>query len=208
MNLAMSIIAVGLFRRCTGASTARAIIPRAITGLCLAWAVTLLGGCGGGSSTGPDSVVTVTTTPTVTARATPRSVATTAAGTAKSDVVGRKFDLGTIVRVQNDGGVPVVILDRWTARGVPDSTLAASGVPIHVHSDAPYQNFNNKITYRIPVAPGAIFTYRHCVAIDQPPVVRSSTLGEFARLPDAERVVLLTIDAKGQAVKAQNDPAC
>ena len=204
----MSIIAVGLSRRCTGATTPRAIIPRAITGLCLAWAVTLLGGCGGGSSTGPDSVVTVTTTPTVTASATRRSVATTAAGTAKSDVVGRKFDLGTIVRVQNDGGVPVVILDRWTARGVPDSTLAASGVPIHVHSDAPYQNFNNKITYRIPVAPGAIFTYRHCVAIDQPPVVRSSTLGEFARLPDAEKVVLLSIDPKGRAVKAQNDPAC
>ena len=208
MNLAMSIIAIGLSQRCTGVSAPRAIIARAVTGLCLAWAVTLLGGCGGGSSTGPDSVVTVTTTPTVTASATRRSVATTAAGTAKSDVVGRKFDLGTIVRVHNDGGVPVIILDRWTARGVPDSTLAAMGVPIHVHSDAPYQNFNNKITYRIPVAPGAIFTYRHCAAIDQPPVVRSSTLGEFARLPDAEKVVLLSIDPKGRAVKAQNDPAC
>jgi hypothetical protein len=33
-------------------------------------------------------------------------------------------------------------------------------------------------------------------------------LDEFARLQDSEKVVLLTIDAKGQAVKAQNDPAC
>ena len=187
-----------------------AIVGRAMAGICLGAAVALLSGCGVGSSTEPVSVVTVTITPTVTATVAPAttSVASTAAGTAKSDVVGRKFDLGTIVRVHNDGGVPVIILDRWTARGVPDSTLAASGVPIHVHSDAPYQNFNNKITYRIPVAPRAIFTYRHCVAIDQPPVGRSSTLGEFARLPDAEKVVLLSIDPKGQAVKAQNDPAC
>jgi len=153
-------------------------------------------------------VVTVTTTPTVTATASPSTLATRAAGTAKSDVVGRKFDLGTIVRVQDDGGVPVIIFDRWTAEGVTDSTLAAKGVPIHVHSDAPYQNHNNKITYRIPVAQGAVFTYAHCVAIDQPPLTRSSTLDEFARLQDSEKVVLLTIDAKGQAVKAQNDPAC
>ena len=204
----MSIIAVSSSRRWMVASTARAIIPDALTGLCLAGAVMLLSGCGDGASTGPGSVVTVTTTPTVTASAAPRTVATTAAGTAKSDVIGRKFDLGTIVRVQNDGGVPVIILDRWTARGVADSTLADSGVPIHVHSDAPYYNVNNKITYRIPVAPGAIFTYTHCVAIDQPSVVRSSTLDEFARLPDAEKVVLLSLDHQGQAVKAQNDPAC
>src|ERR1035437_7673003 len=72
--------------------------------------------------------------------------------------MGRKFDLGTIVRVQNDGGVPVIIFDRWTARGVANPTLAANGVPIHVHSDAPYENLNNRITYRIPVAQGAGFT--------------------------------------------------
>jgi len=181
---------------------------RATVGLCAT--VALLSGCGGGSSTGQDSVVTVTTTPTVTAIVAPptATVANTASGRAKSDVVGRKFDLGTIVRVKNDGGVPIIILDRWTARGVTDSTLAANGVPIHVHSDAPYENFNNKITYRIPVGQGAIFTYTHCVAIDQPPVVRSSTLDEFARLPDPEKVVLLSIDPEGQAIKAQNDPAC
>ena len=71
---------------------------------------------------------TVTTTPTVTASvaSTTRATATTPGSTAKSDVVGRKFDLGTIVRVQNDGGVPVIILDRWTAYGVTDSTLAAN----------------------------------------------------------------------------------
>jgi hypothetical protein len=183
---------------------------RATAGLCLAAAVTLLSGCGAGSSTPPNAAVTVTITPTVTAKvARPTATAANAAaGTATSDVVGRKFDLGTIVKVQNDGGVPVIIFDRWTATGVSDSTLAAKGVPIHVHSDAPYQNHNNKITYRIPVAQGAIFIYRHCVAIDQPPQQRSSTLNEFARLQASEKVVLLSLDPKGQAVKAENDPAC
>jgi len=187
-----------------------AIVGRAMAGICLGAAVALLSGCGVGSSTEPVSVVTVTITPTVTATVAPAttSVASTAAGTAKSDVVGRKFDLGTIVRVQKDGGVPVIILDRWTARGVPDSLLAAHGVAIHLHSDAPYENFNNQITYRIPVAHGAIFTYMHCVAIDQPPVLRASTLDEFTRLRDPERVVLLSIDPMGQAVTVQNDPAC
>jgi hypothetical protein len=192
------------------ASARHAIVGRAMAGICFVAAVTPLSGCGVGSSAQPVSVVTVTITPTVTATvaAPTASVAGTAAGTAKSDVVGRKFDLGTIVRVQNDGGVPVIILDRWTARGVPDSSLAAHGVAIHLHSDAPYENFNNQITYRIPVAHGAIFTYVHCVAIDQPPVLRASTLDEFTRLRDPERVVLLSIDPMGQAVTVQNDPAC
>jgi hypothetical protein len=155
-------------------------------------------------------VVTLTITPTVTAGAArpTATVATTRSNTVKSDVMGRSFDLGTIVRVQNDNGVPVIIFDRWTAHGVSDSALAAQGVPIHVHSDAPYQNLNTKITYRIPVAQGAVFTYRHCAAIDQPPVLRSSTLDDFVRLQSSENVVLLTLDPKGQAVKAENDPAC
>jgi hypothetical protein len=179
-------------------------------GLSAGTAAALLSGCAGGASTTQEQVVTVTRTPTVTVRAAQpaTTVATTRAGTARSDVVGRKFDLGTIVRVENDGGVPVIILDRWTAQGVSDSTLATQGVPIRVHSDAPYQNHNSKVTYRVPVAQGAIFTYSHCVAIDRPPAQKSSTLNDFARLQDPEKVVLLTIDPQGQAYKAQNDPAC
>ncbi len=150
----MSIIATA------SRTTKWACTPRAIAGLWLAAATTLLSGCGGGASTPPEAVVTLTTTPTVTASAAPPTtyVPDTGSNTVKSDVMGRKFDLGTIVRVQNDGGVPVIIFDRWTARGVANPTLAANGVPIHVHSDAPYENLNNRITYRIPVAQGAGFT--------------------------------------------------
>jgi hypothetical protein len=202
----MSIIA-------TRSRTSRGTRPsRAKAGLCFVAATTLLSGCSGGSATAPGDVVTVTTTPTVTAGTAARTMAaaptTGSSSTVTSDVLGRKFDLGTIVRVQNEGGVPVLIFDRWTARGVADSTIAARGVPLHVHTGAPYQNLNTSITYRIPVARGAVFTYRHCVAVDKPPVQRPSTLDEFTHLRDPETVVLLSLDPQGRAVVAENDPAC
>ena len=101
-------------------------------------------------------------------------------------MVGRAYDLGTIVHVTSTTGTPVVVLDRWTVRGTPDSTLARDGVPIRVHSDAPYENLNTRTTFRIPVAPGAAFTYHHCVAVDQPMQSRPATL-PGARPPPAAR---------------------
>jgi len=183
-------------------------LHRTTVGACLAAAVALLSACGGGaSSAGQGPVVTVTSTPTVTASSS-RAPSTPTAGATASDVVGRKFDLGTIVKVVKEGPVEVIIFDRWTARGVKDSTLAAKGVPIGVHSDAPFENQNSSNNFRIPVVAGAIFTYSHCVAVDQPAQQRSSTLQEFAALPASENVILLTLDPKGQVFKAQNDPAC
>ncbi len=175
---------------------------RATMRLSLALAVALLSGCGGdaGSSTAQDPVVVVPAVPT--------APPTTKVSLAKSDVVGRKFDLGTIVKVEDVSGVPVITFDRWTAQGVADSVLAAKGVPIGLHSDARYRNLNNKITYRIPVAEGALFTYRHCVAVDQPPQQKASTLEDFAGLQNPENVILLTLDQHGRVFSAQNDPAC
>ena len=188
--------------------TTIAFIPsthRSTSVLCLSMTVALLTGCAGSSSTGQGPVVTATATSAVTAGGAPTAGT---AGIPRSDVAGRTFDLGTIVEVVQDGGVPVIIFDRWTARGVADSTLAANGVPIAIHSDARYENLNSRTTFRIPVAPGAIFTYSHCVAVDQPAQQRSSTLEEFARLQTSENVILLNLDPEGQATKAQNDPAC
>jgi len=190
------------FRPTTGRST---------SGLWLAASMAVLSGCAG-SSSGQGPVVTLTVTPTVTATGAPASATgtatTTSAGVPKSDVVGRTFDLGTIVKVVQDSGVQVIIFDRWTARGVPDSAVAANGVPMTAHSDAPYENLNSKTTFHIPVADGAIFTYNHCVTVDQPAQQRSSTLPEFTALQDQEKVILLTLDPQGRVYKAQNDPAC
>jgi hypothetical protein len=151
----------------------------------------------------------VTTTPTVTvtlARPTPTAAATT--GSPKSDDVGRRFDLGTIVGVEDVGQVPVIIFNRWSARDVQDSKVAAEGLTFRVHSDNPYVDRNSKVTYRIPVAPGATFTYAHCVNIDQPARRESSTLKEFTRLKEPENLVLLTLDSRGRVTRARNDPAC
>ena len=171
----------------------------------------LLSACGSGDSQPSGAPVTVTVTPTVTATAPPASPGSPSArppADVASDVVGRAHDLGTIVDVTSHAGTPVVVLDRWTVRGLPDSTLARDGVPIRVHSDAPYENQNTRSTFRIPVAPDATFTYHHCVAVDQPMQSRSATLPELAHLRRGEDVVLLRLDASGRLTGAENDPAC
>jgi len=111
-------------------------------------------------------------------------------------------------RYNTNGVCPSSSLTAGRRGGVSDATLATDGVPIQVHSDAPYENLNNKITFRIPVAQRAVFTYMHCVGIGKPVMQRSSTLDEFARLGDPERVVLLSLDPTARVVRAENDPAC
>jgi hypothetical protein len=184
---------------------------RASATVCLCAAVLLLSGCGAGSSsTPPEAALTVTVTPTITvtaARSRPTD-SPTSAGPVKSDVVGRAFDLGTIVGVKKEGDVSVIILDRWTARGTSDSRLAARGTRLRVHSDRRFENLNSNVTYRIPVAPDAVFTYAHCVDVDQPALTESSSLKDFTRLQSPEKIVLLTLDPQGRVVKARNDPAC
>ena len=171
-----------------------------------------LSACGSGDSQPSGAPVTVTITPTVTATAPPGTSSGSSSGSpsadVSSDVVGRTYDLGTIVEVTTTAGTPMVVLDRWTVRGTPDSTLARDGVPIRVHSDAPYENQNTRSTFRIPVAPDATFTYHHCVAVDQPMQSRPATLQELAHLQHGEDIVLLQLDTSGRLTAAENDPAC
>jgi hypothetical protein len=104
--------------------------------------------------------------------------------------------------------VPVIILDRWTSFGAPDSVVATKGVQMFAHSDVRFENSNNKVTFRIPVAHGAVFTHLHCVAVELPAQQKPSTLKELTRLDSTEAVILLTLDKQGRVVKAVNDPAC
>ncbi len=125
-----------------------------------------------------------------------------------SDVVGRHFDLGVIVGTDKVKGVRVIILDRWTARGVPDTAIARNGYPLAPHSGDPFYNINTVSTYRIPVARGARFTYQHCADISKPMRTREASLRAMTRLSNAEQVVLVTLDKKGRATAVKNDPAC
>jgi len=182
---------------------------RASAAVCVCAAALLLGGCGAGSSSSPQPALTVTVTPTITVTAGSRPTASaTSTRPVKSDVVGRNFDLGTIVGVKRQDGVSVIILDRWTAPGVSDPTLAATGIRLPVHSDTRFENLNSNVTYQIPVAPGAVFTHAHCVDVSQPALLEPSSLENFTRLANPEKVVLLTLDPQGRVVKARNDPAC
>ena len=86
--------------------------------------------------------------------------------------------------------------------------LAAHGVAIHVHSNAPSQKFNNKITCLGAVAHGAILTHARCFAIDQPPVVRLSTLDKFPPVAGVRKGRVAEHRPRRQEVTVQNDPAC
>jgi len=164
---------------------------------------------GGGSSAGAPDVVTVTVTPTASPSTSSTTTSPTAtAGPVHSDVVGRRYDLGTVVRVEQQQGQQVVVFDRWTAAGVKDGDVAARGVPVAPYADARFVNQNTRTTFRIPVAGGATFTYHHCLSVDQPMQSRASSLDELARLGVAERVLVVTLDPQGRLTAADNEPGC
>lgn len=165
----------------------------------------LLTGCAGGSGSaqGP---VTVTVTPTVTATAgSPPS----APLTAHSDDVGRAYDFGAIVSSSKVGSVTVLVLDRYTWKGLDDAKLAKQGIPVQpFKGPVPYENLNTKLTYRLPVADGARILYHHCVAADQPIQTKSVAPADLGHLADRENTVLVALDAQGRVTAADNIPGC
>ena len=46
----------------------------------------------------------------------------------QTDVLGRAFDFGMVMKSTRVGSVDVLVLDRWTVKGLDDTTLAESGV--------------------------------------------------------------------------------
>jgi hypothetical protein len=169
-------------------------------------AVVLLSGCGSDTpSTGGN--VTVTVTPTVTAK--PGGPTSAGPKVPKSDVVGRAFDFGVVTKVSTVAGVDVIELDRWTWTGLSDAKLAKDGVPTAPFKGAvPYTNQNAKLTFTIPVADGARILFSHCIAADQPLQTKSVKPAELKGLADRENTVLVQIDSKGQAASIQNIPGC
>jgi hypothetical protein len=167
----------------------------------------LLSGCGSDTpSTGGN--VTVTVTPTVTAKP-PAGTTSEAPKVPKSDVVGRAFDFGVVTKVSTVAGVDVIELDRWTWQKLDDAKLARDGVPTAPFKGAvPYTNQNAKITFTIPVADGARILFSHCIAADQPLQTKSVTPAELKGLADRENTVLVQIDSKGRATSIQNIPGC
>ena len=168
-----------------------------------------LSACGGGSGQS-GSPVTVTVTPTVTASGKQPAGKAKKSEPAKatSDVVGRKFDFGTITDLKDVGGTPVLLLDRWTWKGLDDAKLARDGVPLSPFKGKPYTNQNDKLVYRIPVTPDARVLYHHCVSAGEPQQTRSATVKEMTGLKKGEDLVLVRLDDQGRAVAVDNLPGC
>ncbi|MFC8501522.1 hypothetical protein ACFUC1_04130 [Pedococcus sp. NPDC057267] len=176
---------------------------RAAVGLTAAGAALVLAGCGG---TPKSADVTVTVTPTVTATGAPGQAP---APSATSDVKGRAFDYGTVRKVSTIAGTTVIVLDRWTWKGLDDAKLAQQGVPTGPFTGpVPYENQNDKLVYSIPVVAGARILVHHCVAKDQPLQTKSADAAALAALPDRENTVLVKLDDQGRMVAADNIPGC
>jgi hypothetical protein len=186
---------------------AHALAPAACV-ITSAVAVIALSGCGGPAS--PQSpAVTVTVTPTVTAGSGSKP-ASSAPKTATSDDVGRSFDYGKVVKTTTIAGVTVLVLDRYTWKGLDDAKLAKQGLPVRPFKKGPvpYENLNTSLTYQIPVADGARILFQHCVAFDQPLQTKSIAATDLPALTAPEDTVVVSLDAQGRATAVENVPGC
>jgi hypothetical protein len=166
-----------------------------------------------GSDTPREVVVTVTGTPSgavSSAGPTPSSTASTKVKAPTSDVEGRKFDFGQVTGAKRAGEVDVLVLDRWTDPKVDDAVVAKRGLPVtswQVGSNR-YVNQNAKKTFDIPVREGTTFLLHHCVTAGEPMQTRSVSAPELADAPDADRLLLVTLDGDGWATGGETFAGC
>lgn len=172
--------------------------------------LTACGGSGGGSS-GSSGTGKPGSTKTSTATTSPTSKPATAA---VSTVKGRAHDAGVIVSARKAGGLIVLVLNRYTVKGMSDAKLAADGAPLSPHSDVRFTDQNKGKTYLVPVNPSAPIVINTCTPSPTkggPPTMTSTpvTLAAFlASANRAKRVVLLSYDDSGRLVRLDTDPVC
>jgi hypothetical protein len=168
-------------------------------------ALAVVTGCTSGSGSGTTATVTVTQ-PGATTASSP-----SAKPTATSDVQGRRFDLGTVVRVSTVAGVPVVELDRWTLAGTTDSAIAREGLKVTPHVGPLYTNQNSQKTYSAPVADGARVVVNRCVRTPGNPLGITASQQDAAgwlRSPHPETVLLVTYDEAGRITRLATEARC
>ncbi|MFL6100035.1 MAG: hypothetical protein ACJ71T_08800 [Actinomycetales bacterium] len=168
--------------------------------------------CGGSNGTGNVPTPSASTSSTATRGATTTSKpASGNAATAVSNVKGRKHDAGVIVSSKRAGGLTVLVLNRYTVKGMSDAKLASDGAPISPHSDTRFSDQNKGKTYQVPVNPTAVFVINTCDDSGSTPTMTSTptTMAQFLSSGGrAKTVVLLTYDDSGRLVRLDTDPAC
>ncbi len=182
-------------------------------GACAAAVVGVLAACGsssGGATSASSPTTGTSDTPT---KSTPSTTTKPASSDAVSTVKGRAHDAGTIVATKSAGGLTVLVLDRWSVKGLSDSKLASDGVPVAPHTDTRYYDQNKGKTYTVPVNPSAPIVENECVKgpKGQPPTMTSTPVSLSSFLKSSKRsstVVLLTYDDSGRLARLDTDPAC
>jgi hypothetical protein len=174
--------------------------------------VLVTAGCGGsvGASNVPTPSGTAATSGPASSTATARATTGNAAN-AVTNVKGRKHDAGVIAGTKKAGGLTVLVLNRYTVKGMSDAKLASDGAPISPHSDVRFTDQNKGKTYQVPVNPAAVIVVNTCDDNGGTPTMTSTpvTLAQFLSSGNrAKTVVLLSYDDSGRLVRLDTGPAC
>jgi hypothetical protein len=168
-------------------------------------AATSLTACGG-DTPAPQVTVTVTVTPSSKLRgARPPD--------AERSIAGRKYDVGTIVNTRGAGRSQVLVLDRWSVRGVEEEVVARDGVPIVPEFGDRFSNENLERLYDVPLGDDVRVVINRCLPAKDPVqepgmLSRPATLGEFLSLPNRTDVVTILRYAGGRLVRLETSPEC
>ena len=188
----------------------RPLLVRATAAALTAGVVVVTAACGG--SNGASNIPTPSESTKATAKtSTTAKPASGNAANAVSTVKGRKHDAGVVVTSKRAGGLTVLILNRYTVKGLSDTKLASNGAPISPHTDSRYEDLNKGKTYQVPVNPTAVIVLNTCDNSGPTPTMTSTpvTLSQFLSSSGrAKTVVLLTYDDSGRLVRLDTDPAC
>jgi hypothetical protein len=171
--------------------------------LAAAWATAA---CGDGT-TAPPVTVTVTVTPEAS------KGVRGAKADAERSIAGRMHDVGTIVDTRGTGARQVLVLDRWSVRGVAPEAVASAGVPVLPEFGNRFANENVDRLYDVPLGDEVEVVVNECLPVANPkqsPVVdsRAASLGEFLSLPDRTSIVTILSYAGGRLVRLETSPRC
>jgi hypothetical protein len=190
----------------------RAPVRPALAAALVAGTLVVSSACGGsgGASNIPTPPGSGTTSGTPSSTSTARATTGNAAN-AVSNVKGRKHDAGVITGTKKAGGLTILVLNRYTVKGMSDAKLASDGAPISPHSDIRFTDQNKGKTYQVPVNPAAVIVINTCDNSGGTPTMTSTpvTLAQFLSSSNRARtIVLLSYDVSGRLVRLDTDPAC
>jgi hypothetical protein len=159
----------------------------------------------GGAQPAPQVTITVTVTPSGSLRG--------AKPDAEGSIAGRRHDVGTIVRTRGSGAKQVLVLDRWSVRGVDEQVVARDGVRVVPEFGNRYLNENVDKLYDVPVGDDVHVVINTCLPATDPAVApgmisRPASLGEFLSLPDRPTTVALLEYAGGRLIRLETSPRC